>query len=362
MNRTFLATLCAAACGASPAYAQSSVTLYGLTDVGVTALSNQAGHRNLVMDTGVLVPNLFGLHGVEDLGGGMKATFTLEGQYEIGTGALDGNEFGRQAFVGLTSNEWGALTMGNQYDYMFTSLSEARLGPEFPYVSLTNLRQGPFAALGKPEVPTGDFDFDRTAGAQRVANSVRYQAPQINNFTFGAMYGFSNEAGAFSNGSSYSFGADYTPGPFSIDAAYTMVKYAAINNGNDGIRNFGIGGRVAVLKGWADVLYTNTYNTFTGAMINVGEIGGTYPLSISTTVALAYEYMKGNAVLQNNKAHQVNLTLDYALSKSTDVYVSAAYQRASGDSDTATAFILDTAGASSNGNQTALRFGLRHFF
>ncbi|MFM0205379.1 porin [Paraburkholderia fungorum] len=361
MKKFVLSALCAA-CYVPLAHAQSSVTLYGLLDVGVTALSNQGGHRNVVMDTGVLVPNLFGLHGVEDLGGGLKAIFQLEGQFEMATGAQIGNLFGRQAWVGLQSDRWGTLSAGNQYDYMFTSLSEKRLGPEIPFVSLTNLRQGPFDALGKPLVPSGDFDFDRTAGAQRVANSVRYQAPVINGFTFGGMYGFSNQAGAFSNGNSYSFGADYSQSTFSIDAAYTMVKYAQINNGNDGIRNFGLGGRIAVLKGWADALYTNTRNTFTGATINAFEIGSTYPLMRATTIAVAYEYMKGNDVLENNKAHQVNLTLDYALSRRSDVYISAAYQHASGDGNTATAWILDTAGPSSTGNQTILRVGMRHFF
>jgi len=361
MNKLFLGAICAACC-TSAANAQSSVTLFGLMDVGVTALSNQGGSHGIAMDTGTLSPNLFGLRGTEDLGGGLKATFKLEGQFEMGTGALDGNEFGRESWVGLQSNKWGAVTAGNQYDYMFTSLSKNRLGPEMPYVSLNNLRQGPFAGLGKPQVPSSDFDFDRTAGAQRLNNSVGYQSPTIQGLTFGGIYELGGQAGAFGNGSAYSFGADYLQSTYSLDAAYTMVKYAAINNGNSGIRNFGFGGRIAVWKGWADILYTNTYNTFTGAAINAFEIGGTYPVAQATTIALSYEYMKGNAVLQDNKANQVNLTLDYALSKSTDAYVSAVYQNASGDPATATAWILGTNGASSNGTQSLLRVGMRHFF
>jgi predicted porin len=361
MKKLLLGAICVT-CGVSVAHAQSSVTLYGLMDVGVTAVSNQGGSRNISMATGMLSPNLFGITGVEDLGGGLKAIFKLEGQFEMGTGALDGNEFGRQSWVGLQSASWGALTAGNQYDYMFTSLSKNRLGPEMPIVSLNNLRQGPFDALGKPLVPSGDFDFDRTAGAQRLNNSVRYQSPSIQGLTFGGMYEFGGQAGAFGNSSAYSFGADYLQSTYSIDAAYTMVKYAAINNGNSGIRNFGFGGRIAVFKGWADALYTNTRNTFTGAQINAFEVGGTYPFTAAASIGLSYEYMKGNAVLDDNKANQFNLTLDYLLSKSTDVYISAVYQHASGDPTTATAWILGTAGASSTGNQTLVRVGTRHFF
>ncbi|CAE6723764.1 porin [Paraburkholderia nemoris] len=361
MKTLVMGALCAA-CGTSAAYAQSSVTLYGVLDVGLTALSNQSGHGNVVMDTGVLAPNLFGLKGAEDLGGGVKAVFQLEGQFEMGTGTLDGNLFGRQSWVGIESDRWGTLTVGNQYDYMFTSLSWNRLGPEIYFVSLTNLRQGPFDAFGKPLAPSGDFDFDRTAGAQRMSNSIRYQAPVIDGLTFGGMYGFGNQAGTFGNQNAYSFGVDYMQSTFSLDAAYTLVKYLGIDNGNGGIRNFGFGGRIAVMQGWADVLYTNTRNTFSGATISAFEVGGTYPLMRATTLAFAYEFMKGNDALENNRAHQVNLTLDYALSKRSDVYISAAYQHASGDGNTATAWILDAAGPSTSGNQTILRVGMRHIF
>jgi predicted porin len=361
MKKLLLGALCAT-CGASAVHAQSSVTLYGLMDVGITSVSNQGGSRDISLATGMLSPNLFGITGVDDLGGGLKAIFKLEGQFEMGTGALDGTEFGRQSWVGLESVSWGALTAGNQYDYMFTSLSKNRLGPELPLVSMNNLRQGPFAALGKPLVPTGDFDFDRTAGAQRLNNSLRYQSASIDGLTVGGMYEFGGVAGSLGNSSAYSFGADFIKGTYSIDAAYTMVKYAAINNGNSGIRNFGFGGRIAVLDGWADVLYTNTLNTFTGAQINVFEVGGTYPLTTFASIGVSYDYMKGNQVLDGNKANQFNLTLDYGLSKSTDVYLSAVYQRASGDPATAQAWIIGTGAASSDGNQTLVRVGMRHLF
>ncbi len=85
MKALFAGALCAAV--VTTAHAQSAVTLYGMLDVGITALSNDGGHRTAVMDSGVLVPNLFGLKGSEDLGGGTRAVFQLEGQFEVGTGA-----------------------------------------------------------------------------------------------------------------------------------------------------------------------------------------------------------------------------------------------------------------------------------
>jgi predicted porin len=344
---------------AAAAHAQSSVSIYGVIDSGIDYATNVGGKSQLSHGTGVLAPNLFGFRGKEDLGGGLAALFVLEGQFNEGTGASIGNLFGRQAYVGLKDNKWGSLTAGNQYDFMFTSLAVRRYGPEFPFISLQNLRQGPFNGLGIPNQPTGAFDFDRVAGGERMSNSVKYESPDLNGFSFGAMYGFGGVAGALAQNSAQSFGVDYGNQRFNIDAAYTYVRYPGINNGNSGIRNFGIGGGVFVGPAYLDALYTNTKNTFTGARVNVYEVGGMYPFSPFLRLAGAYQFMDGNAVLNGNKAHQINMTLDYSLSKRTDVYTSVTYQRASGNGAQAQIILF---GPSDGRNQMALRVGLRHVF
>ncbi len=68
------------------AHAQSSVTLFGLMDTGVTYVSNQGGKSNVKMDDGVNGPNLWGIRGSEDLGGGTKAIFELVNQYQLNNG------------------------------------------------------------------------------------------------------------------------------------------------------------------------------------------------------------------------------------------------------------------------------------
>ncbi len=69
----------------APVYAQSSVTLYGIIDTGVEYVShaNAAGDGVFRMPaiTGSL-PSRWGLRGVEDLGGGLKALFTLENGFK----------------------------------------------------------------------------------------------------------------------------------------------------------------------------------------------------------------------------------------------------------------------------------------
>src|ERR1700761_3316726 len=105
---------------ASSAYAQSLVTLYGFVDEGLVYVNNQSGHANVETITGQTSGSRWGLRGSEDLGGGLKAVFTRENGFDASNGKLlQGNrEFGRQAFVGLSSDRWGALTLGRQYDPM----------------------------------------------------------------------------------------------------------------------------------------------------------------------------------------------------------------------------------------------------
>ncbi|MBC8642751.1 porin [Caballeronia sp. EK] len=360
MRKKAMAFLACALTG-GVAHAQSSVTLYGAIDAGITYTSNQGGHSNTFFQSGVNNPDPWGLKGVEDLGGGTKALFKLEGYYNLGTGAMNGGGiFAHQAWVGIQNDNWGTVTAGNQYDFMLTSLASRRWGPMILYVSPFMTQAGPFSKLNAPG-PFGMFDFDRTAGTVRMNNSVLYQSPVINGLTAGAMYGFGGQPGSFGLNSSQSFGIDYANGPLALDAAYTYQKYPTIANGSKGIRNYGFGGRYAIGKNFVDALYTNTANTDNGARIDVYEIGALFPIGAALNLHVEYQFMQGNKVLDENKAHQVGATLDYSISTRTGVYASVLYQHASGDGP-ANAYIIGMLGPSSSGNQTAVRVGLRTRF
>jgi predicted porin len=111
----------------SGAYAQSSVTLYGIVDAGISYVTNVAKthgqNRSAVqMISGGQAADRFGFRGVEDLGGGLKAVFQLESGFSVVNGTLqqNGRLFGRQAFVGLDT-PYGTITLGRQrvpiYDF-----------------------------------------------------------------------------------------------------------------------------------------------------------------------------------------------------------------------------------------------------
>lgn len=75
----------------SEAFAQSSVTLYGILDNGLTYTNNAAGHSSIVQQDGNntgATGSRFGLRGSESLGGGLTGLFLLENGYTLPNGAL----------------------------------------------------------------------------------------------------------------------------------------------------------------------------------------------------------------------------------------------------------------------------------
>src|SRR5258708_5630294 len=200
---------------ASAANAQSSVTLYGLIDVGITytnsQLTSHGGHSNWQETSGSVDGSRWGLRGAEDLGGGLKAIFTLENGFNVNNGTLGqgGREFGRQAFVGLSSVNYGAVTLGRQYDSMVDYV-----GP----LALTGTQYGG-THFAHP------FNNDNlNNNSYSINNSIKYTSVNYAGFKFGGLYGFSNQAGGFADNRAYSVGASYNWGPLNIGAGYLHLN------------------------------------------------------------------------------------------------------------------------------------------
>jgi len=106
---------------ASAARAQSSVTLYGVVDVGIQYRTNEDGQHSAVnLQNYGMIPSQIGLKGTEDLGGGLQAIFRVEQGFNVndGTPTVPGYEFWRSAYVGLTGN-FGTVTFGRQFSVLF---------------------------------------------------------------------------------------------------------------------------------------------------------------------------------------------------------------------------------------------------
>lgn len=352
---------------ASAAHAQSTVALYGMMDVGLSYVSNAGAGRSFNAEDSIWTPSVWGIRGSEDLGGGYKAVFHLASQFSVNNGSLlagSGNLFSRQALVGIEKNGVGQVTFGRQYNLMadFLFFPPAKLDGTFMYGGLYNMRQGPFSALGIPQNPTGSFDFDQTAGTSQVSNSVKLTSGSFGGLRFGVLYGFGNTAGSFSSNNTVGFGVNYAIGSFGIGAAYNETRYASMSDGRDGIRNFGVGVGQSFDSLYLNVLYTNTRNTLTGGMVQVGQVGGLYSFNSFWRLGLNYQYMKGNAKLEHNQAQQITSALQYSLSKRTTLYVEGVYQWTGGDVAGQHNAWVNGEAQSSSTRQLVGRVGMQTFF
>jgi predicted porin len=346
------------------AFAQSNVTLYGMIDGGVSYVSNQGGHAVTKFDDGIFTPNVFGVTGAEDLGGGTKAIFKLENQFQLGNGAMVWQGlFGRNAWVGLDDARLGKLTLGNVYDFMFTSLTEAGNSPGVFSGGLYNFAAGPFQKLALPQNPTGWFDWSRTTGIP-TGNSIKYQSPVFAGMSAGALYAPGGVAGSFGSNSAMSFGLNYAAGPFGLGAAYTQKKYpgSANNSPQIPVWNWGVGAHYVIGPVYTVADFVVVRNSFSGASAYAGQFAANWQIMPALSFGASYMYMKGNDVLDNNHANQFGATLNYSLSKRTMVYAEGVYQRASSGAQAAINGIMDPAGSSSSASQAIARVGLRTAF
>ena len=388
--RSVSAAALLAACGVAHADV-SSVTLYGLIDYGVNYQSNSGGGRVIGGASGIMQGSRWGFKGVEDLGGGLSAIFQLENGFDLGKGtALQGGTlFGRQAFVGLSSNTYGALTLGRQYDSLVTFV-ESRMNS-------ANYGGGTTAHPG---------DLDNLNNSKRVNNSVKYTSPSISGFTVGGVYGFGGQAGDFSRNQIWSVGAGYEYANFSAGAAFmdvrnpnqsfftstpTNVAGANLNNmtaspvysGYASAHSYqavAAAGRYTLGAATFGLVYSNVQfkdlgDTSSGsdplrltgtAKFDTGEFNLTYfwMPDLASQFVYSYTHGSGAGTIGSSSYNTLSLSLDYYLSKRTDVYVIGSTQFASGTDSTghAARATLNALTASSTNRQTFVQVGVRHKF
>lgn len=231
----------------------SAIEIYGLIDIGVGysehSLSQDANYQqgmNAVatkygtlsdsgMFNGGLSPSRIGFRGKEDLGGGLKAVFTLETGFNPQDGVLTngpaslasnaaktpttvyndsslaGQLFNRQANVGLSS-DWGTVTFGRNYS----------VGNEVLLAYDPMEGSGTFSLFGySGSYAAGGFTEDL-----RLDSSIKYLIKTDLGVNFGALYKFGGQAGSTGAMSAVQLTLGYVNGPFGIQGAYSNVHDA----------------------------------------------------------------------------------------------------------------------------------------
>ncbi|WP_144149037.1 porin [Paraburkholderia sp. BCC1884] len=378
----------AACAAAGSAHAQSSVTLYGTIDTSITFVHNAtATGQNLWSlgnsSGGDLSGTRWGLKGQEDLGGGLKAIFQLENGFNPTTGALGqgGREFGRQAYVGLASDQFGTFTLGRQYDPL-VDLVQGLTGDN--YFGST------FATVG---------DVDNYDNSSRTSNAIKYVSPVFSGLQIEGMYALGGVAGQTGSGQTWSAAAAYTAGPFSLAAGYFVADNASVTTPlrttwggtSDGtfdgsLVNLGyqtaksiniarvagqyVAGPFTFGLGYSNSQYkSDAQSAFDSTeKFNTGQGFVNYQATPALLVGVGYSYTKSTGDT-GATYHQVSLGADYNLSKRTDVYLVGAWQHASGETLNAdgTGVVSAQASVGSYGypgtnTQELVSFGLRHKF
>nr|WP_057929134.1 porin [Burkholderia ambifaria] len=370
---------------ACTARAQSSVTLYGLIDVGLNYANNIGGHSQYSMGVGNLAGDRWGLRGTEDLGGGLKTIFVLENGFSLANGRLGqgGDEFGRHAYVGLSSSNIGTVTFGRQYD---------------PITDLIYMFVAAQTWAGYASAHPGDVD--NTDGSNHINNAIKFTSASHGGFTFEGAYSFGGIAGKFSQNQIWSVAANYVRGPLTLGAAFADARDPNFSYFGNNAASSATGsnmGASRVYSGYASakrqqifvagasyvvgsatlaVDYSNTQFKDIGALPGLPatgaggdarfhdiEVNVLYRLTPALQLGVGYNFLKGygvNGAIYNQGA----IGVDYFLSKRTDLYANAVYQHASGTDSTGGRAVANLNGltASTTQSQAEVVVGIRHRF
>ncbi len=372
---------CAALIGATAALAAhaqtppsgSSVSIYGLMDLGVEYVNNVGATGSsltrMPSNTGTL-PSRLGFRGSEDLGGGLKAIFTLEMGLAPDQGTLGqgGRGFGRQSFVGL-EGPWGSVTAGRQYSMLFYSMLNADV-------------MGP--ALYAPG------SLDSYIPNARADNALSYRGT-FGGFTLGAEYSFgrdtvnagpspvgTNCAGESATDSKacrqWSAMAKYDTPTWGAALAYdrqngrnttgaTDLVFGNLNSSSKSDSRLAVNGyvKVAGAKIGAGLIRRDNDGDAAKPRSDLWFIGASYPLTGNLTLDGQYLRLNYKSV-SDFDSQMLAARLTYALSKRTAIYTQIGHIR----NDRLAAVSVSGGAAGSNpaagASQTGFNVGVRHAF
>lgn len=342
----------ALACAGSAAVAQSSVQVFGIIDTGVTHYTG-ANSLNTVNGDGNTSSRL-GFRGTEDLGGGLKAGFWLEAAFDSDTGTGGGAtsadnrtgigsgafKFARRSTVSLMGN-WGEVRLGRDFVPGFRNLAVSSGG----YHAFGTNGVGSSAVLFYPVGATKGVTH------VRASNQIAYHLPKMGGL-FGEVAIARGEQVGTGDGNVVGGRIGYAAGPFSVAAAITQTKVAAVDN----LTQTNIGGSYDFGVAKAMLLWGENKNGV-GQKTRVTAIGAHVPVGPGQ-VRLSYGMAKATNV--GNDANHLALGYVYNLSKRTALY--GTYARVK-NKNGGNAYVVDGGpAASASGVSTGLQAGIRHAF
>jgi predicted porin len=325
MKKSLIALAIMAAAGA--ASAQSSVTLFGIVDVNIANYSVSGGQHNTVLTNSGYNSARLGFRGTEDLGGGLAASFWLEGSLAPDNGNAAGQTWQRRSTVSL-SGGWGELRLGRDYVPTFWNLT---VFDPFGTNGVGTVVGFKAKTTTSATVPLGLVAGTAVAAndphAVRSDNMVQYfLPPNLGGFYGQASYAF-DESATNNAGRYYGLRVGYGAGPFNVAAAFGKTTGASPATGAvPDVRTWNIGGQwdfgMAKLLAQFD---DNRYDaTTTNATLKSWLIGGLIPVGAGE-IRLSYSDAKLSDTGANSpRADQWAIGYVHNLSKRTALYATYA--------------------------------------
>ena len=362
MKKSLIALAVLAASGA--AMAQSSVTLYGVADAGVTYLNGLDNWSGVT--SGNNLTSRLGFRGTEDLGGGLKANFVLEGGFNLDAGdgksggaTGTGFEFKRRSTVGL-SGGFGEVRMGRELTAAYNATARYDV---FGSVGIGQSRLWADGGVVDTVAPALNANGNAVTTNQRISNALTYVSPDFSGFKVGVNYGFGETTNGNSDSSYMGAGLMYDNGPLSLGLGLERLNNGANSVAVSDIDAWSLGGSydfgvAKLLAGYRE----SKVDRATGENKRLGYyVAATAPVGAGT-VRVSYNRYENELANVKGKADQFAIGYVYGLSKRTSVYGTYAYIK---NKDGANLYTLGSStqgGLKTNGSQQGVQVGVSHAF
>ncbi|TAM01786.1 MAG: porin [Paraburkholderia sp.] len=372
--------LAAAAFGAlaGAAHAQSSVTLYGILDTGFLYQSANAsnfqskvnlGHVYELKDGGIY-SSLWGLKGSEDLGGGYKVNFKLQGSFNLPTGRAGLPDaptatamFNQQTTIGV-SGPFGTIDLGRQIVPMIYAMADTDVRNAQYFGSILTGWLGLNQAAGWPGNSTNG-----SIGALYDDNAIVYQSPKFYGASFALEYAPGGVAGQFQGGTRESAVLKYSNYGLNLAAVYynghdanpfapngAVTPATGLNNN----RFYYVGARYTFNGFSVSTSYSIGKNPAKSRQANFEMFSGGlgYQFNPFFNVTSGFYYLKDRN-FSSNRSSLFAVGAEYSLSKTTRAYAQVGYVNNRGMMSQT---IVYGAPVPQGRSSTAAMIGIRHAF
>ncbi len=324
MFRSLLTAVLAALAvlGSVEARAQSAV-LYGLVDVSASRSRPAGGLYHWQLDSGAMTQSFLGFRGTEDLGGGLRAVWKLESYVKPdtgGTGRFDGDGmFSRESNVGL-SGEFGTTVLGRNVSPLYNAT--VAFNPFGESMAFSPSARQYFGNSGVGGVILGDRTWSNSIAYNNSASDKALRVSFVINAE-------EDPPGSLSTGRNYGISLAYITGPFAATVAFERIKNSALALPSGFERQIayqaGATYDFKLVRIYGQVGRVRTDSDLDATTL-LYQLGAAVPFG-NSLVLVAYGRSQTRTPFSHITDRIASLGYDYFLSKQTDLYIAASYEK-----------------------------------